>query len=328
MAFDQILEQDFLAVTENAAIAAAQTMGYGDHQRSDRLAVEAMRSTLDQIEIAGRIVIGEGERDQAPMLYVGEEVGALKGGGGADRAVDLAVDPLEGTHQCAAGAPGAVSVLAASDRGGLLHAPDVYMEKIVVGPTARGAVQLDAPVPENLRNVARAFGREVSDLTVVVLDRDRHRQLIADIRGAGARIRVIPDGDLAAAISAAVRGTGVHAVMGTGGAPEGVLAAAAMRCLGGEIQARLKAIGEAQEKRLEELGIADVDRIYRTEDLAPGDRLVFSCSGVTDGELLRGVRFFGGGTRTSTLFMSLASGIIRFVDTIRREEEGSPVRFR
>jgi fructose-1,6-bisphosphatase II / sedoheptulose-1,7-bisphosphatase len=327
MGFDQILEQDFLAVTENAAIAAAQTMGYGDHQRSDRVAVEAMRATLDQIEIDGRVVIGEGERGQAPMLYVGEEVGSLQGRAG-ERTVDLAVDPLEGTHQCATGAPGAVSVLAASDRGGLLHAPDVYMEKIVVGPSARGAVQLDAPVPENLRNIARAFGREVSDLTVVVLDRERHRQLIADIREAGARIRVIPDGDLAAAISAAVRGTGVHAVMGTGGAPEGVLAAAAMRCLGGEIQARLKAIGETQEKRLEELGITDVDRIYRTEDLAPGDRLVFSCSGVTDGELLRGVRFFGGGSRTSTLFMSLASGIIRFVDTIRREEEGSPVRFR
>ncbi|MEE8522496.1 MAG: class II fructose-bisphosphatase [Thermoanaerobaculia bacterium] len=327
MAFDQILEQGFLAVTENAAIAAAQTMGFGDHERSGQVAVEAMHATLDQIEIAGKVVIGEGERDQAPMLYVGEEVGSVKGRDG-DLAVDLAVDPLESTHQCATGAPGAVAVLAASDRGGLLPAPDVYMEKIVVGPSARGAVQLDAPVPENLRNIARAFGREVTDLTVVVLDRERHRQLIADIRGAGARIRVIPDGDLAAAISAAVRGTGVHAVMGTGGAPEGVLAAAAMRCLGGEIQARLKAVDEAQEKRLEEVGITDPDRIYRTEDLAPGDRLVFSCSGVTDGELLRGVRFFGGGSRTSTLFMSLASGIVRFVDTIRREEEGSPVRFR
>lgn len=327
MAFDQILEQGFLAVTESAAIAAAQTMGYGDHERSDRVAVEAMRAALDQIEIAGRVVIGEGERDQAPMLYVGEEVGSAKSRDG-DLAVDLAVDPLEGTNQCASGAPGAVAVLAASDRGGLLHAPDVYMEKVVVGPTARGVVQLDAPVPKNLRNIARAFGREVSDLTVVVLDRERHRQLIADIRGAGARIRVIPDGDLAAAISAAVRGTGVHAVLGTGRAPEGVLAAAAMRCLGGEIQARLVAVGETQEKRLEEVGITDPDKIYHTEDLAPGDRLVFSCSGVTDGELLRGVRFFGGGSRTSTLFMSLASGIIRFVDTIRREEEGSPVRFR
>ncbi len=325
MAFDRIPEQDFLDVTESAAVAAAQTMGFGDRERSDRVAVEAMRRVLNGIEIAGRVVIGEGERDQAPMLYIGEEVGSLDGD---ERAVDIAVDPLEGTNQCATGAPGAVTVLAAAERGGLLHAPDTHMEKIIVGPTAKGAIHLDAPTAVNLRDIARAFGREVSDLTVVVLDRERHRQLVADIRSAGARIRLIPDGDLAAAISAAVRGTGVHAVMGTGGAPEGVLTAAAMRCLGGEIQARLVATDGLQKRRLTELGYRDLDKTYSTEELAPGERIIFSCTGVTDGELLRGVRFFGGGSRTSTLFMSLHGGIIRFVDTVRREETASPVRFR
>jgi fructose-1,6-bisphosphatase class II len=327
MAVDQIPEHDFLEVTESAAVAAAQTMGFSDRQRSDRVAVEAMRRVLAGIEIAGRVVIGEGERDQAPMLYVGEEVGALAGSD-AGPEVDIAVDPLEGTDQCATGGPGAVTVLAAAERGGLLLAPDTYMEKIIVGPTAKGLVHIDAPVAENLRNVADAFHREVSDLTVVVLDRERHRQLVADIRSAGARIRLIPDGDLSAGISAAVRGTGVHAVMGTGGAPEGVLTAAAMRCLGGEIQARLVAVGEEQEKRLAALGYRDLDTIYSTEELAPGERLLFSCTGVTDGELLRGVRFFGGGSRTSTLFMSLQSGIVRFVDTIRREDMGRPIQFR
>ncbi len=335
MPLNPIFEGDFIAATENAAIAAAQTMGFGDRHRSDRVAVEAMRATLDGIEIAGRVVIGQGERDHAPQLFVGEEVGTLKGkegqegegGPDSDRGVDVAVDPLEGSDQCATGAPGAVTVLAAAERGGLLRAPDVLMEKIIVGPTARGAVHLDAPVPENLRNIARAFGREVTDLTIVVLDRERHGRLIGDIRKAGARIRLIPDGDLAAGISVAVRGTSVHAVMGTGGAPEGVIAAAAMRCLGGEIQGRLRAVDSHQEKRLAELGIANTDTIYTTEELAHGENIVFSCTGVTDGELLRGVRFFGGGSRTSTLFMSLAGGIIRFVDTIRREETSSPVQF-
>jgi fructose-1,6-bisphosphatase II len=329
MSIDQLLEQDFIRVTECAAIAAAHTMGFGDRHRSDQVAVEAMRRELDRLEMWGRVVIGEGERDQAPMLYVGEELGALKGQGqeGVPR-VDIAVDPLEGTNLCATGAPDAIAVLAAAESGGLLHAPDIYMEKIVVGPTARGVVQLDAPVAENLRNIARAFARDVEELTVVVLDRERHGELIADIRSAGARIRLIGDGDLSAGIAAAVRGTGVHAAMGTGGAPEGVLVAAAMRCLGGEIQARLTPIGESQEQRLSDLGIADSGRIYATEDLAPGDQILFSATGVTSGELLRGVRFFGGGSRTSTLFMSLSRRIIRFVDTIRREELGTPVVFR
>jgi fructose-1,6-bisphosphatase class II len=353
MVLDQLLEQDFIRVTEQAAIAAARTMGYGNRRHSDQVAVEAMRREMDSLPMSGRVVIGEGERDKAPMLYVGEELGAGKqaarAGGADDKAaraggaendprvpgvpprlypeVDIAVDPLEGTNLCALGAPDSIAVLAASERGGLLHAPDIYMDKIVVGPTARGHVDIDAPVVENLRNIAAAFGRQISHLTIVVLDRERHQQLVADIRQAGARIRLIPDGDLSAGISAAVRGTGVHAVFGIGGAPEGVITAAAMRCLGGEIQARLKATNEEQQERVRALGIQDLDRIYRTEDLAPGDEILFSSTGVTDGELLKGVRFFGGGSRTSTLFMSLSRKIIRFVDTIHRDEVTTPVRF-
>lgn len=329
MSLDRAFEQDFIRVTERAAVAAAQTMGLGDSRRSDQLAVEAMRSELDDLDIAGRVVIGEGERDQAPMLYVGEEVGRQKGRQGENgvAAVDIAVDPLEGTDLCATGTWGAVAVLATAEQGGLLHAPDTYMQKIVVGPTAKGTCHLDAPVAENLRNIARAFEREVSDLTVVVLDRGRHEQLVRDIREAGARIRLIGDGDLAAGIAAAVRGTGVHAVMGIGGAPEGVITAAAMRCLGGEILGRLVAIGDDQRQRLEALGYTDLDTVYGTHDLAPGDEILFSCTGVTDGELLKGVRFFGGGSRTSTLVMSLSRKMIRFVDTIHRNEVAAPVYF-
>jgi fructose-1,6-bisphosphatase class II len=326
MPLDRILEQDFIRVTELAAIAAAHTMGRGDRKGSDHVAVDAMRSEMNRLAIAGRIVIGEGERDEAPMLYVGEEVGAGHGVDGAP-AVDIAVDPLEGTNLCATGAPDATAVLAAAERGGLLHAPDAYMEKIIVGPTARGRVHLDAPVAENLRNIAKAFERDIDELTVVVLDRPRHEQLIADIREAGARIRLIGDGDLSAGIAAAVRGTGVQAVMGTGGAPEGVLTAAAMRCLGGEIQGRLQAINDDQKRRLEALGIRDPAKIFSTEELAPGEHIIFSATGVTDGELLKGVRFWGGACRTSTLFMSLRRKIIRFVDTIYREDLTAPVQF-
>jgi fructose-1,6-bisphosphatase class II len=326
MVMDNLLEQDFIRVTEQAAIAAAKTMGFGDRRHSDHVAVEAMRKEMDTLAMDGRVVIGEGERDEAPMLFVGEELGALRGQDGAV-GVDIAVDPLEGTNLCATGSPDSIAVLAAAERGGLLHAPDVYMDKIVVGPTARGTVHLDAPVAENLRNIAAAFNRKVSDLTVVVLDRPRHAQLISDIREAGSRIRLITDGDLSAGISAAVRGTGIHAVMGTGGAPEGVITAAAMRCLGGEIQARLKALDDKQQQRVQQLGFTDLSKIYKTEELAPGNEILFSCTGVTDGELLRGVRFFGGGSRTTTLFMSLSRKIIRFVDTIHREEVTTPVRF-
>lgn len=326
MAIAADLEQGLIQVAEEAAIAAAKTMGLGARNHSDQVAVEAMRAALDTLPINGRIVIGEGERDKAPMLWVGEEVGALVGDAEA-AAVDIAVDPLEGTNLCATGDPGAIAVLAAAPRGGLLLAPDIYMDKLVVGPTAKGRIHLEAPVAQNLRAIAEAFDREIQDLVIVVLDRQRHEQLIGDIRAAGARIRLIGDGDLSAGIAAAVRGTGVHAVFGTGGAPEGVLTAAAMRCLGGEIQAKLTPLNKEQESRVAELGIEDLDRVYSTHELASGDDLVFASSGVTDGQLLKGVRFFGGGCRTSTLFMSLSDRVIRFVDTIRRDDLATKVQF-
>src|SRR5881409_3360643 len=300
--FGENIESDlasrFLRVVETAAIASARTMGQGERKLSDQVATEAMRSTMDSIPMRGTIVIGEGERDEAPMLYIGERVGAEFPDGTEVPEVDIAVDPLEGTNLCATGAPGAITVLAASEKGGLLHAPDCYMEKIVVGPSCKNAVELDAPVADNLRNIARRMHRGVDDLVIIVLDRPRHEKLIADIRKAGARIKLIGDGDLSAGISAAVRRTNVHAVMGIGGAPEGVLTAAAMRCLNGEIQARLVLTKESDRERLKRMGIPDLERVYRTEDLAPGKSIIFAAAGVTDGALLRGVRFFGDGTRT------------------------------
>ncbi len=237
---EEQLSLEFLRVVENGAIAAARTMGFGDRHKADEVAVEAMRKTMDAVQMDGTIVIGEGERDEAPMLYIGEKVGlATHAPKALFPEVDIAVDPLEGTNLCATGAGGAIAVLAASEKGGLLHAPDIYMEKIVVGPSCKGAVELDAPVADNLKSIAKRLDRDVDDLTIIVLDRPRHEKLIGDIRKAGARIRLIGDGDLSAGISAAVVGTSVHAVMGTGGAPEGVLTAAALRCLNGQILARL-----------------------------------------------------------------------------------------
>jgi fructose-1,6-bisphosphatase II len=317
------LPLEFVRVVERAAIASSRTMGRGDHKGADEAAVGAMRRELDSVDIDGTIVIGEGERDAAPMLFIGEKVGTRAGS-----VVDIAVDPLEGTNLCATGAPGAITVLAASEQGGLLHAPDIYMEKLVVPAPARGRVHLDAPVAENLRALADALDREVEDLVVVVLDRPRHAALIEDVRAAGARIRLIGDGDLSAGISAAVSGTGVHAVMGTGGAPEGVLTAAAMRCLNGEIQGRLVLTRSSDRERLLKMGIDDVDRIYRTEDLAPGRNVVFAAAGVTDGTLLKAVRFFGDGIRTHCLVMTNSPHQVRFIDTIHIEDgPGVLIRF-
>ena len=309
------LPLEFVRVVERAAIAAARTMGQGDRQGSDRVAVEAMRTEMETVDIEGAIVIGEGERDEAPMLYIGERVGT-----GTGPAVDIAVDPLEGTNLCATGTAGAMVVLAAAERGGLLHAPDIYMDKLVVPGPARGKVDLLAPVADNLRAVALALNRDVDDLVVIVLDRPRHERLIADIRQAGARIRLIGDGDLSAGISAAVSGTGVHAVMGTGGAPEGVLTAAAMRCLNGEIQGRLVLNRPSDADRLRKMGITDLDRVYRTEDLAPGRNVVFAAAGVTDGTLLKAVRFFRDGVRTQCLVMTTEPHQVRFIDTIHAED--------
>jgi fructose-1,6-bisphosphatase class II len=319
---DISLEPDFLRVTEMAAIAAARTMGRGDRKYSDKVAVEAMRQEMDNLAINGTIVIGEGERDKAPMLYTGEKVGRDKDGRAGLPEIDIAVDPLEGTNLCATGANNAIAVLAAASKGGLLYAPDIYMQKIVVGPTARGCIDIDAPVAENLRRIAKAYEREVEDLVVVVLDRPRHAQLIADIRAAGVRIKLIGDGDLSAGLAAAIRGTGVHVVMGIGGAPEGVLTAAALRCLNGEMQGRLVVLEDWHRRRLEEIGISDVNHVYTEHELASGDDVIFVASGVTKGDLLEGVRFFGGGVRVSSVLMSLASRTIRFVDTVYMEKDG------
>ena len=318
------LSLDFLRVVEQAAIACAHTMGQGDRHKSDKVAVEAMREALDTVPIDGTIVIGEGERDEAPMLYIGEKVGMAakaKFPWGTLPAVEIAVDPLEGTNLCATGEPNAIAVLAASSKGGLLHAPDLYMEKLVVGPSSKHAVSLGAPVEENLQAIARCLERSVDDLVIVVLDRPRHEKLIADIRATGARIRLIGDGDLSAGIAAAVVGTGVHAVMGTGGAPEGVLTAAAMRCLNGEIYARLVIKKPEDEERSRAMGIADPQKIYSSKDLASGDGIIFAATGVTDGSLMRGVRFFGDGTRTSSIVMQSDPPRIRFIDTIHVEQK-------
>ena len=287
----------------------------------------ASRRCMDTIPMDGTIVIGEGERDQAPMLYIGEKVGALNSP--AEIVVDIAVDPLEGTNLCATGAGGAITVLAASEKGGLLHAPDCYMEKIIIGPAAKGAVELDAPVKQNLKAIARRLQRGVDDLVVVVLDRPRHQKLISEIREAGARIRLISDGDLSAGIAAAVAGTGVHLVMGTGGAPEGVLTAAALRCLNGEILARLVVKDDAQKERMQQMGIRDVTKIYNTAELAPGHRLVFAACGVTDGNLLRGVRFTGDGVLTQSVVMTSSTPKVRFIETTQLENKPDvKVRFR
>jgi fructose-1,6-bisphosphatase class II len=330
---DSDLSLEFLRVVEEAAIACAHTMGQGDRHGSDQVAVEAMRKVLDTVPIDGTIVIGEGERDEAPMLYIGEKVGMVhaKGLSGPKPVrfaeVDIAVDPLEGTNLCATGANNAIAVLAASNKGGLLHAPDLYMEKLVVGPSSKDTVSLDAPVHENLKAIADALGRRVEDLVVIVLDRERHAKLIDDIRATGARIRLIGDGDLSAGIAAAVVGSGVHAVMGTGGAPEGVLTAAAMRCLNGEIFARLVVSKPEHEARCHAMGITDFKRVYRSKDLAPGKNIIFAATGVTDGTLMKGVRFFGDGIRTSSVIMQNDPHQIRFIDSIH-VASGTAVKIR
>jgi fructose-1,6-bisphosphatase class II len=338
MKAERELAMDFLRVCEAAAIESARTMGQGDRKHSDHVAVEAMREVMDTVPMRGRIVIGEGERDEAPMLYIGEELGGKQFSEEVRSTfpeVDIAVDPLEGTNLCALGANNAIAVLAAAERGGLLNAPDIYMDKIVVGPSCRGAVDIDAPVKQNLKAIARSLNRDIEDLTVMCLDRSRHRQLVADVRAAGARIRLISDGDLSAGISAAVAGTNIHALMGIGGAPEGVITAAAMKCLNGEIQAKLVFDWEKLDvdrskipaadvvmKRLKKMGITDPNKIYDTNDLAPGKKIIFAATGVTDGSLLRGVRFFGTGKRTHSLVMTTETRNIRFVDTVH--VEGGP----
>jgi len=320
---EKLLALEMVRVTEAAAIASARFMGKGARDEADQAATEAMRGAMDETELAGTIVIGEGERDEAPMLFIGEQVGLH--GAGAVAAVDIAVDPLEGTNLVATGGAGALTVLAASETGGLTHAPDTYLEKLAVGPIAAGCVDITRPPAENVRRIAEALRRKVSDITVIILDRPRHDELIAEVRSTGARIKLISDGDVSAAISCAVQGTGVHDVMGIGGAPEGVITAAALRCLGGEIQARFRFRDEPDRERAKTmLGHADESRVYRTEDLAGGDQLVFAATGVTDGELLQGVRFFGGGARTHSLVMAYQTKEVRFVDTVHMLDRDRP----
>ncbi|OGO68533.1 MAG: fructose-bisphosphatase, class II [Chloroflexi bacterium RIFCSPLOWO2_02_FULL_71_16] len=278
-----------------------------------------MRAAMNDISFAGRIVIGEGERDEAPMLFIGEQVGS---GNGAE--LDIAVDPLEGTNLVAKGRPNAVAVMAVAERGGLLHAPDTYMDKLVVGAPARGKVDLDRPVAENLKIIADSLNRDVDDLAVVVLDRPRHAKLIAEIRAAGARIKLIEDGDVIGAISAVVAGTDAHALMGIGAAPEGVIAAAALRCVGAEIQARLKFRNDEERQRAKRMGIADESRVYRTEDLAPGKELRFFATGVTEGDLLEGVHFFSRGSRTHSMVLDHKAGELRFITTTHFDDPKNP----
>jgi fructose-1,6-bisphosphatase II len=308
---ERTLALEIVKVTEAAAIAAARHMGEGNIEQTDAAAVAAMRASLAELPIHGRVVIGEGERGEAPMLFTGEEVGS-----GAGLAVDVAVDPLEGTNLVAKGHPNAIAILAVTEKGGILQAPDIYMEKLVVPPQAAGKVDLRWPPERNLEVLASSLQRMISDITVVILDRPRHADLIAAVRKAGARIKLISDGDVAPAISAAVSGPGVNAVMGIGGAPEGVLTAAALRCLGGEIQGRFWYRNDAERQRAQEMGISDPDRVYRTDDLVRGKDLVFAATGITDGDLFRGVRLFGGGVRTHSIVMTASVHQIRFVDAI------------
>jgi fructose-1,6-bisphosphatase II len=319
---ESLLALEMVRVTEAAALASARFMGRGEKDEADRAAVEAMRRTMDEIEFAGTIVIGEGERDQAPMLFIGEEVGRHD----EDHIpqIDIAVDPLEGTNLVAHGQGNAITVLAASEKGGLTHAPDTYLEKLCVGPVVAGKVDIRESPTENIRRIALALGRRVNDITVVILDRPRHEALISEVREAGARIKLITDGDLSAAISCAVSGTGVHAVMGIGGAPEGVLTAAALKCLGGEIQARFRYRNPEEKARGAAMGHGDEDRVYTTEELASGEQLVFAATGVTEGDLLNGVRYFGGGARTHSLTMAYTTKQVRFIDTVHMFDRDRP----
>ncbi|MEX2502269.1 MAG: class II fructose-bisphosphatase [Trueperaceae bacterium] len=320
-ALERALVLDTVRVTEQAAIASSRMAGMGDEDLVDTAGTEAMRRVLNELEIDGAIVIGEGERDHAPMLYIGERVG--EAGPGA-WPVDIAVDPVEGTGIAARMVSGAVTVIAIAERGGLLQAPDVYMDKLIVGPPAAGKVDPAWPVAANLQAIASSIGRRVQDLTVAILDRPRHEELLREVRAEGARVKLIGDGDVIAALSAAIRGTNMHAVLGIGGAPEGVIAAAAMRCLGGEIYGRFQARNESERARLDAAGI-ELERTYDTEDLAPGQQIVFSATGITDGDLLRGVKFFGDGARTHTVSMGLRSRVIRFSDAVHLLGEGARV---
>jgi fructose-1,6-bisphosphatase II len=316
---ERVLALEFVRVTEAAALACGRLMGTGDKEGCDQAAVTAMRRALGTVDIAGTIVIGEGEMDEAPMLYIGEKVGS-----GSGPTVDVAVDPLEGTNVLARGLPRALSVLAVAEEGCLLHAPDMYMEKLAVGPRAAGRIDLDAPIEANLREVAKGLGRNVEDLVVVILDRPRNGQLIEDVRRAGARIKLIPDGDLSPAVSVAFQDSGVDVLAGVGGAPEGVLAAVALRCAGGEMQARLWPTNAAEVERARKMGISDIRQKLTMDDLVQGDDVVFAATGVTDGELLKGVHYSGPTAVTHSLVMRGTTGTVRRIEALHRLDRKEP----
>ena len=311
---DRELSMEFVRVTEAAAVACGRLIGKGDKNGADGLAVDAMRQMFDTVNISGTVVIGEGEMDEAPMLYIGEKVGA----GGPE--VDIAVDPVEGTNLTAKGQNGAIAVIAIAPKGCLLHAPDMYMDKIAVGPRAKGCIDINAPVKENLARVAKALDREIADLNVVVLDRERHADIIREVREAGARISLITDGDVNPVVEACVEGSGVHMYIGRGGAPEGILAAVAVKCLGGDMQGRLFPEDEEQLRRCHEMGITDVNQVLTLEDMVKGDDCMFTATGITNCNMLNGLRFFNGGVRTHTISARYKTGTVRFVDAIHNLE--------
>jgi len=314
LGLDRVLVLEVARVTEAAAIAAAHLRGRGQEKAADKMAVDAMRRELAKLPIRGTVVIGEGEMDEAPMLYIGEKVGSGEG-----PEVDIAVDPLEGTTICAKAMPNALAVLAISERGGLLHAPDIYMNKIAIGPGyAPGVVDLDAPPGANIEALAKAKGVPVAEITACILDRPRHAELIAAVRKAGAAVQLIPDGDIAGVIwTTDPDETGIDIYLGSGGAPEGVLAAAALRCIGGQIEGRLLPASDEQRERTQKMGIADVNRKFKLEDMASAD-VIFSATGVTDGSLLDGVRFRGDFAETETLVMRSRTGTVRRIKTTCR----------
>ena len=312
---DRTLSLEFARVVEAAALRSGRLLGRGQKDAADGLAVDAMRQAFDSVRISGTVVIGEGEIDEAPMLYIGEHVGA----GGPE--VDIAVDPIEGTNLIAKGQNGAIAVMAIAEKGGLLHAPDMYMEKLCVGPRGAGAIDITKSLTENIKNVAAKMNRNVDEITLVMLDRERHHGLMKEARDLGARIMLISDGDVNPAMECCIEGSGVHMVVGTGGAPEGVLAAAALKCVGGDMQARLKPETEEEIRRCHEMGITDVNQVLTLDDLVRKDDVIFAATAITRGNLLNAIQYFPGGARTHTIVMRSKTGTVRFLDTVHMDEK-------
>ena len=319
---DRTLSLEFARVVEAAALRSGRLLGRGQKDEADGLAVDAMRQAFDSVRISGTVVIGEGEIDEAPMLYIGEHVGA----GGPE--VDIAVDPIEGTNLIAKGQNGAIAVMAIAEKGGLLHAPDMYMEKICVGPRGAGAIDITKSLTENIQNVAAKMGRKVDEINLVMLDRERHYGLMKEARDLGASIMLISDGDVNPAMECCIEGSGVHMVVGTGGAPEGVLAAAALKCAGGDMQARLKPGNEEEIRRCHEMGVKDVNHVLTLDDLVRTDDVIFAATAITRGNLLNPIQYFPGGARTHTIVMRSKTGTVRFLDTIHRDEKLTTLKAR